>query len=96
MSGKVHLKGHIDVPENRLAAVEAALPEHTALTRAEQGCTSFNVDPCPDVPGRFLVAETFNNQQAFDAHQERTKASIWAEVTKNIPREYSIELEDPD
>lgn len=94
MSGKVHLNGYIDVPKNRLAAIQEALPVHIELTRAEAGCESFSVAPCPDVSGRLLVAETFTNQLAFDAHQARTKASNWAEVTKDIPREYSIEMEN--
>ena len=94
MPGKVHLKGYIDVPDERLAAVKEALPTHIELTRAETGCVSFSVEACPDVNGRFLVAETFMDQQAFDAHQNRTKASVWAEISKDIPREYSIEVEE--
>ena len=45
MSGKVHLNGYIDVPKNRLAAVQEALPVHIELTRAEAGCESFSVAP---------------------------------------------------
>ena len=88
--GAVLLDGHIDVPEDRLAAVSAALPEHVRLTHAEPGCLHFSVTACADVPGRFLVSETFCNQAAFEAHQARGAASPWADVTKDIPRLYEI------
>ena len=92
---KVSLKGHIDVPADRLADVAAALPAHIVATHAEAGCISFEVVPCDRVSGRFLVSEVFTNQAAFDAHQTRTKASPWAEITTGILREYKITLGDP-
>ncbi|MVA24613.1 putative quinol monooxygenase [Agrobacterium vitis] len=87
---KVFLDGHIDVPEGRLAAVKAALPLHIELTRAEPGCLSFSVTPCPDVAGRFLVSEVFADQAAFEAHQSRNRASAWFAVTQGIARDYQI------
>ncbi|MBV6633178.1 MAG: antibiotic biosynthesis monooxygenase [Alphaproteobacteria bacterium] len=89
-AGRVYLTGHIDVPADRLTAVRDALDEHIALTRAEPGCLSFDVVEQDDPPGRFSVAEVFENQQAFDAHQERTKQSAWFQVTERIPRHYTI------
>jgi quinol monooxygenase YgiN len=86
----VHLTGHMDVTDDRIAAVKEAVMDHIALTRAEAGCISFEVTPCPDVKGRFLVAETFENRTAFDAHQIRTKASPWAKITADLPRDYTI------
>jgi quinol monooxygenase YgiN len=91
--GTVTLTGHIDVPSERVADIQAALPTHIALTRAEPGCLSFDVSPCPDVKGRFLVSEAFVDQQAFDAHQARTGASEWAKASQGIPRDYSIKVE---
>jgi quinol monooxygenase YgiN len=90
---KVFLDGHIDVPQERIDTVSEALPAHIALTRAEPGCLSFDVKPCATVAGRFLVAEVFANQAAFDAHQVRTKASDWFQVTDGIAREYKIRVE---
>ncbi|MVA82063.1 antibiotic biosynthesis monooxygenase [Agrobacterium vitis] len=87
---KVFLDGHIDVPEDRLEAVEAALPIHIALTRAEPGCLSFNVEACPTISGRFLVSEVFVDQASFDAHQQRTKTSNWFTVTQGIARDYTV------
>ncbi|TWD48190.1 quinol monooxygenase YgiN [Agrobacterium vitis] len=89
---KVFLNGHIDVPADRLTDVTAALPQHIALTRAEAGCLSFEVNPCPNKAGRFLVAEVFANQAAFDVHQARTKASNWFQVTAGIARDYTVRV----
>ncbi len=90
---RVHLNGYIDVPDHRLEAVKAALPQHIALTHAEDGCISFEVVEDSVILGRFMVSEVFKDQAAFDTHQERTKSSEWFEVTKGIPREYKITLE---
>lgn len=86
----IHLSGHIDVPPERLDAIHAALPRHIALSRAEPGCVSFSVTPCPTVPGRFLVQESFESRADFDAHQTRSKASQWAEISAGLPRDYTI------
>ncbi len=92
-NGRVTLTGHIDVPAERLEDIQTALRAHIALTRAEPGCLSFDVTPCPEVKGRFLVYEVFVGQQAFDAHQARTSASDWAKASAGIPRDYSIKVE---
>ncbi len=82
------------MPADRLDAVRAALPQHIALTRAEKGCISFVVTEDVNQPGRFNVSEIFEDRSAFDAHQNRTKASDWFAVTKGIPREYSVTFSD--
>jgi quinol monooxygenase YgiN len=86
----IHLTGHMDVPPDRMDAVTAAVVDHIALSRAEDGCLTFDVTPCPTVSGRFLVSESFIDQAAFDHHQIRTKASPWAGITAGFPREYTI------
>ncbi len=91
---KIRLTGHIDVPADRLASVEAALAEHIALTRAEPGCITFSVAPCDQIEGRFLVSELFRDQAAFDTHQARVKASDWGRITAGIPRIYDVEQVD--
>ncbi|MEX0307762.1 MAG: putative quinol monooxygenase [Ruegeria sp.] len=90
---KVYLQGYITVPAERLELVRQALPEHIALTRAEQGCISFEVVEDRDHAGRFNVSEVFENEAAFDAHQERTRASDWFQVTQGLERNYSITSE---
>lgn len=86
----VYLNGHIDVPDDRIDTIKAAVVDHIALTRAEAGCISFEVTPCDTGNGRFLVSEAFVDQAAFDAHQVRAKASPWATISEGIPRDYKI------
>jgi quinol monooxygenase YgiN len=37
------------------------------------------------------VDETFTDQAAFDAHQTRTKSSLWYGVSAGIARQFKIE-----
>ena len=71
------------------ARVRAALPDHIRLTRAEQGCLSFEVTQTPN-PLVWAVAEEFTDPAAFEAHQARAQASDWALATKGIARDYQI------
>lgn len=91
--GKVFLTGYLEVPADRLEAVQAALPAHIALTRQEPGCLAFSVTRSPDDSTHFLVSETFTNQAAFEAHQQRTQTSNWARITAGLARHYSIRTE---
>ncbi len=91
----IYLKGHIDVPTDRMQAVKAALPDHIAKTRAEAGCLSFEVVESRDVPGRFEVSEVFTDRAAFDAHQARTRKSDWFKTTEGIPRHYRVTIGKP-
>ena len=86
--GNFCLKGHIDVPTERVDLIKEALVDHIALTRDEPGCIYFNVDQCSEVSGRFLVSEAFVDEAAFQLHQERASKSPWAEISKGFPREY--------
>ena len=86
----VELRGYITVPADRLDAVKTALAEHIHLTRAEPGCLSFDVTEDPDIPGRFNVAETFVDADAFNTHQQRGANSNWAKVSEGVPRSYEI------
>lgn len=89
---RIFLDGHIDVPPERLEEVRAALPEHIRLTLEEPGCLSFQVSESGSVVGRFEVSEVFVDRAAFDAHQQRAKASAWFDVTVGIPRDYAIRV----
>ena len=91
--GKVFLEGYLEVPPDRIAAVREALPAHIELTRAEPGCLTFTVEQSTDEPTHFLVSETFADQPAFEAHQQRMQSSNWARVTAGLVRHYSIRTE---
>ncbi|WP_241491572.1 putative quinol monooxygenase [Winslowiella iniecta] len=69
--------------------VRQYLPEHKELTREETGCVSFEVTETAD-PMIWKVEELFTNQATFDAHQKRTKNSVWGRETSMIAREYEI------
>lgn len=90
---KVTLSGYIIVADTDLAAVRQALPEHQLLTQAEKGCLVFNVTPSQSHPNRFDVYEEFVDQNAFDLHQARVKASAWGRITVNVARHYQISKE---
>lgn len=94
--GTFRLKGHIDVPVDRIEAVDAALQKHINLTREEPGCIFFKVESCQSVEGRYLVSEAFVDEAAFEFHQTRAGNSDWAEVSKGIPRQYKTWVESRD
>ena len=86
----LHLSGRLICADAAQAEiVRTHLPEHIRLTRAEPGCLSFEVTP---EPGGLIwrVEEQFTNREAFDAHQTRTRASLWGQATTGIPRDYAI------
>lgn len=89
-SGGVVLRGHLQVPPEDVAAVRAALPEHTERSRAEPGCLRFEVTPDPTDPCRFEVFECFVDRAALDAHQARLRASVWGRVSRNAIRRYTV------
>ena len=77
------------VTQDDAARVRASLPLHIALTRAETGCLSFEVLQTAD-PMVWSVAERFIDSAAFEAHQTRAAASVWARETVGIARDYKI------
>ena len=76
--------------------VAQLLPEHVRLTRAEPGCLKFEVFRSQSDPVRFAVSEVFRDRDAFDAHQARAAATIWARGTAGIPRDYTISEDRPE
>lgn len=76
--------------EEQAAIVAMHLPRHIELTRAEAGCTRFDVTPTAD-PLVWDVAELFATEEAFRAHQKRVAASDWGTATAGIERKYSIQ-----
>ena len=74
--------------EEQTAIVREYLPEHIRLSRAEPGCLAFEVDHAGSMT--WSVDERFVDRPAFEAHQNRTKASVWGHQTAGIAREYEI------
>lgn len=73
--------------EADLALVKTYLPEHIRLSRAEPGCLKFEVTQSED-PMVWHLDEAFKDAAAFEAHQTRTKASIWAEKSAGLARDF--------
>ena len=84
----IHLTGTLSCAAGRQQAVRDALPDHLRLTRAEPGCLEFEV--VETRPGSFSVSELFVDGAAFDAHQTRTRASDWHDVTRGMRRDYVV------
>lgn len=88
----VALKGRLVCADSDEAAlVLQHLPRHIELTHAEAGCLRFDVEPTDD-PLVWEVSERFVDQDAFDAHQARVRASEWGRGTSHIARDYVIEV----
>ena len=87
----IRLRGQlICMSDDEAQAVRAHLPEHLALTRAEPGCLTFEVDQTDD-PMVWEVMEAFRDRASFDAHQARTRESAWFAATRGILRDFKME-----
>ena len=87
----IHLHGRLicTTPEEA-HKVRSHLPLHLSLTRAEPGCLLFEVTETYD-PMIWDVKETFRDRASFDAHQERTRNSLWFAATRDIQRDFHLE-----
>ena len=89
-SGTVRLSGFLNCASAEdVETVKRYLPDHIRLTKAEQGCISFEVSQTDD-PLVWHVEELFADRAAFDFHQQRTRSSEWFAATSSIPRDYEI------
>ena len=87
----VRLSGElVCVTEAEAALVERMLPAHTALTRAEEGCLSFEVTRIADALA-WRVEGEFRDAASFRDHQQRAAASAWGRDTAGIERRYVVE-----
>ena len=89
MSEVIILKGYIQIPKGEREHAVAALEEHIALTRAEEGCLIFNITPDESSPYIFHVYEEFVDAAAFEYHQVRTRQSAWWQASKNVQRHFT-------
>jgi quinol monooxygenase YgiN len=90
MTPQVVLSGQlVCASDDEVAVVQQHLPRHIDLTRAEQGCISFDVHQTDD-RRVWQVDERFIDDAAFDAHQARVGASEWGRATAGIERRYSV------
>lgn len=64
------------------------LPDHVTASRAEPGCLKFDLTQGDD-PLIWNLSELFADEDAFAAHQTRTKASEWGLSSQGIRREFT-------
>lgn len=76
--------------KDEVAIVVQHLPLHMELTRAEEGCISFEVLPTTR-SGEWQVEEKFRDADAFHIHQKRVTESEWGRVTAGMERRYTVE-----
>ena len=86
----ITLQGHIIVPDADLEQVEAELPRHIELTRAEPGCQVFEGTRSANQPNRYDVFEQFDSADAYHQHQQRVESSHWGRVTRHVERHYTV------
>lgn len=85
--GQVSLTGQLACRDmGEMLAVLGHAQFHIDASRAEAGCLQFDLRQTED-PLVFEFAELFTDEAAYRAHQERTRASEWGTVTRDIPRQ---------
>ena len=87
---RISLSGTMSCGADDISVVLAALPDHIRLSRAETGCLSFDISQDAANPGVFHVSESFVDQAAYEAHQDRTRASAWWQATQAFPRNFTV------
>ena len=92
--GKVTITGYLQVPEEELAEVAAALPKHRDLSRAETGCLVFEDSQDEADPCKFNLYEQYTSAEAFDYHKQRAAGSEWGSISVNLQRHLTIEESD--
>lgn len=70
------------------------LPDHVRLSRAEPGCLRFDIAQDSD-PLIWNLSELFIDRTAFQAHQDRTAASVWGQESKGLARDFTRREVDP-
>jgi quinol monooxygenase YgiN len=93
MTGNIVVRGTIICAPDDVEMLVARVKDHIQLTRLEVGCIAFDITQSSDDPCVFDVSERFIDQPAFDIHTARTRASVWWEQTKHIPRDLKITTE---
>ncbi len=89
--GKVVVSGQIYVPLRSLDEIRRAIEIHVELSRAEEGCLMFDLIESLEEPGRFDLYEEFVDMNAFEQHKLRAETSEWAEVSKEVQRDFEVQ-----
>lgn len=90
---KILLTGTMTCAPDEVEAVLSIMPTHIRLSRAEPGCLQFDLWQDELRPCEFHVTERFRDERAFEAHQDRTRASDWFRVTGHMQRDFKKSAE---
>ena len=87
----VVLTGYMDrIPREQAYNFRQLLAEHKALSLAETGCLRFEISGDFARKKWFYIVEVFEDPTAYEAHQNRTRASKWFERTIGLRRHYNV------
>jgi quinol monooxygenase YgiN len=91
---KVIQHGYIVVPPELLVSICCALENHIQDTRSEVGCLVFDVKARQSQKNIFDVYEEFEDEAAFEFHQQRMKQSEWGRISSSFERHYTLQHSD--
>ena len=86
----VRVTGTLTATGTDIETARRLIPDHVALSRAEAGCLRFNLTEAPDQPGLWRLDELFADRAAFEAHQRRTRASLWGRKSAGMVRDFTV------
>ena len=72
---------HIEVDPERVEEFKAVALRNAAGSRAETGCRQFDVVQQLDDPARFVLYETYDSEEAIEAHYATPHFQTWREST---------------
>ncbi len=87
---RITLTGTLTCPnEDDADAVARYVQEHIDLSRAEAGCEKFDITPTDD-PLVWQVDEIWTDRPAYEAHQARTRGSVWFIISRDVRRDFEL------
>ena len=87
---RILVTGYLRARPGDATLIGRLLPDLIRLSRAEPGCLRFEVVPSAKLPGAWELDEAFADRAAFEAHQARTRASVWGRETAHIERDFAV------
>ncbi len=86
----VSVTGTLTATGTDIETARRLIPDHVARSRAEPGCLRFNLTEDADQPGLWRLDELFADRAGFEAHQRRTRASLWGQESGAMVRDFTI------
>jgi quinol monooxygenase YgiN len=74
------LTAFVEVEARDREAIEAALPEVVASTRAEDGCEEYGCYEDTQSPGRYVFVERWRDKASLDRHLATPHMAAWMKV----------------